>query len=73
MFDGNSGVRSLDSCAMNRPVGRLNEFHFTKSYKWVRFALFGWDIEKSEWQFWKWVMCNKNTVMTEEEEKDVEE
>jgi len=73
MFDGNSGVRSLDSCAKNGPVARLNGFHFTNSYKWVRFALFGWDIEKSGGQFWKWVMCNKNTVMTEEEEKDVEE
>jgi hypothetical protein len=60
MFNGNRGVRSLDSCAMNVPVGRVNEFHFTNRYKWVRIALFGCDIEKDTRKFWKWIMCNKN-------------
>jgi hypothetical protein len=45
---------------MNGPVGRVNEFHFTNSYKWVRIALFGYDIEKDARKFWKWIMCNKN-------------
>jgi hypothetical protein len=71
IFDGNSGsVHGTVVLWMDLlKVAWMS--HFTNSHNWVRFALFGSDVEESWREFWKWVMCNKYTAVVSGEYRTI--